>query len=270
MKQFFSLVLTVIAAVVFSYLTSFAQHQGGTKIIRQAGGPGGIQGQPFNMGELGAVIAKDSSGIHVLFIGPSESRPKAYQSVDLQAQDEILMMNGKKLTSIEDLEKGYEAAAIGSTLQFGVKRGGQLMVVSFPKADPKDLPKRQMMIMNDDGKGGKNFKMNGKDLKMAPGIDEVDHIPGLGVLVGVKDKKVVIAAVMPFAMEDPNLKSLASGDEVLSVGGKPVASTSQVISAYQETKVGDKFSFKVMHGGKETEVSVTKQEDTGVRIIRKN
>jgi S1-C subfamily serine protease len=268
MKQFFSLVLTVIAAVVFSYLTSFAQHQGGTRVIRQIGGPGGIQGQPFNMGELGAVIAKDSSGIHVLFIGPSESRPKTYQTVDLQAQDEILMMNGKKLTSIEDLEKGYEAAAIGSTLQFGVKRGGQLMVVSFPKADPKDLPKRQMMIMNDDGKGAKNFKMNGKDLKMAPGIDEVDHI--LGVLVGVKDKKVVIAAVMPFAMEDPNLKNLTSGDEVLSVGGKPVTSTAQIISAYEEAKVGDKFSFRVMHGGKETEVSVTKQEDTGVKIIRKN
>jgi S1-C subfamily serine protease len=270
MKQFFSFLLTLIATVVVSYLTSFAQQQGGTKIIRQVGGPGGIQGQPFNLGELGAVIAKDSSGIHVLFISPSESRPKAYQSVDLLAEDEILMMNGKKLTSIEDMEKGYEAAAIGSNLQFGVKRGGQLMVVSFPKADPKDLPKRQMMIMNDDGKGGKDFKFNSKDLKMAPGVTEVDHVPGLGVLVGVKDKKVVVAAVMPFAMENPALKDLTSGDEVLTVGGKPVTTTAQFVAAFEETKVGDKFSFKVMHGGKETEVTLTKQEDSGVRIIRKN
>jgi S1-C subfamily serine protease len=269
MKQLLMLLVAVLVSVSVSYVTSFAQQPGGHRIVRTIGGPGSFDGQPFSLGELGAIIAKDSSGLSVIFVGPDNMRSKAYQSVDLRQGDRILMGNGKKLNSSEELQKLYDSLAVGADLQLGVKRDGQLLIISLPKADPKDLPKRQMMVMKSDDKGNMDMELGGKKMKMAEGVTDVDHVPGLGILVGMKAKKVAIAAIMPFAADMPELKNLSMGDEVLSVAGKPAGTTADFITAYENTKVGDTFSFKVMHGGKETEISLTKQEDKGIKIINK-
>lgn len=268
MKYLLTFILSAILSAAISYTCSFAQSSSG-RVVHQLGSAGSIEGDPFSFGELGAIIFKDSSGLNVAVMGQPESRPKPYRYVDLRQGDQILMMNGSKITSTAELQKAYDALAIGGQVQLGVKRDGQLMVVSFAKADPATLPKRKMMVMKwEPGKAGGKFEMNSKELKIAPGIIDVEPVPGLGVMLGTKDGKVVVAAVMPFAQERPELKSLSSGEQVTLANGKKIASIKAFVEAYSAVSVGETFTFSVLRSGKETEISLAKQEDNNVQIIR--
>lgn len=269
MKQFIMALLTALVTVAISYICGFAQSSTGT-MVKQIGGPGQLDGEPYSLGELGAIIGKDSTGLRVMFIGPRETRPKIYQDVDLKQDDLILMMNGKRLTSTADLSKAIDSLKVGDNIQLGLKRDGQLMVVSFAKADPTSLPKRQMMVMKfDGGKGETKIKLGGKDLRIPDGIKGVEPVPGLGVLIGTKDEKLVVAAVLPFMQENPGLKALVGGDQILSVSDKPVSAPADFIAAFTAVKVGEKFTFKILHAGKEAIISMTKPEDRGTRVIER-
>jgi S1-C subfamily serine protease len=269
MKQFIIALLTALVTVAISYICSFAQSSTGT-VVKQIGGPGQLEGEPYSLGELGAIIGQDSTGLRVMFIGPREARPKTYQDIDLKQDDLILMMNGKRLTSTADLSKAIDSLKIGDNIQLGLKRDGQLMVVSFPKADPTSLPKRQMMVMKSDGgKGDTKIKLGGKDLRIPDGIKGIEPVPGLGILIGTKDNKVVVAAVLPFMQENPGLKALVGGDQILSVSDKPVNAPADFIAAFTAVKVGEKFTFKVLHAGKEAIISIIRSEDHGTRVIER-
>lgn len=230
------------------------------------------EGQPFNLPELSAVIAKQKDSLRVLFAADASSRPKAYKDVDFRTGDIILRVNGKKPTSAEELQKAYELVAIGGEVEFGIRREGKLQLVSFVKADPKDLPVRQMTMITDDGgaKGDRKIMMGGKPFEAPEGVTGVEPLFGLGLLLGHKDGKVVIAGIMPFAKEKGNLEGIQPLDLVSSFNGKPVTSVSEVVSAYDALKVGDKFRIGVKRGGDELEIAVSKPEDPGMKIIKKN
>jgi hypothetical protein len=54
--------------------------------------------------ELGSIIVAGDSGLAVQMAGPKDMRPEKYKDVDLRDNDRIIMMNGKKLTTIKDFD----------------------------------------------------------------------------------------------------------------------------------------------------------------------
>jgi S1-C subfamily serine protease len=266
MKHIFTVLLNALVAVAISYACSFAQNSG-KMVVRQMGDNAKVMGEPFNLAELGSIVLQDSAGLRVAMVAPKDRRPKAYQEIDLREGDLILMCNGKKVATSAELTKTYDEIKVGDKIQIGVKRDGQLMVVSFDKADPATLPARHMMIMkSDDGKGGAKIKMDGKDLKLPAGVKDVEILGGLGLMIGAKDGLPVIAALLPPAKEKTEFAALNSGDFIVSVSGKPATSVADVTSAYKALKPGGTFTFKTKHAGAESEISVAKPDDATLKM----
>jgi S1-C subfamily serine protease len=104
---------------------------GGQMIIRQ--------GKPDDDSDvfpaLGISIAKKEDDIVI-----SETMPNAPKN--MSQGDIIKTLNGKKMATIDDFNKEFDATKIGSTLTFGLSRGGKTITVVTPRPQPK-----QQMIM---------------------------------------------------------------------------------------------------------------------------
>ncbi len=102
--------------------------------------------------EVGGIVKLDGKELRVDRIQPVESRKEVYRAVDLREGDQVLLVNGKRVKSIEALREAYDGVATGSEVKLGLQRGEELLSVAFPKADPKDLP--GVRIIRRGGKDG--------------------------------------------------------------------------------------------------------------------
>lgn len=102
--------------------------------------------------EVGGIIMLDGKELRVDRVQPVESRKEAYRAVDLREGDHVLLVNGKRVKSIEALREAYDGAATGGEIKLGLQRGQELLSVAFPKADPKDLP--GVRVIRKEGKDG--------------------------------------------------------------------------------------------------------------------
>lgn len=228
-----------------------------------------IMGQPFNLGELGAVIVDNGREIKFLHVMPADNRPKAYKDVDVQAGDVILMCNGKRLKTLKELEEAYKATAVGAEFKMGVRRKEERFIVSFAKADPKDLPKMVMQMATTGGQasGGSGVKMQ-RFTFGGPGQDAGDVAPllGIGLIIGKKDNVFKIVGVMPNAAA----ADLKQDDIVESFNGEKIKSTQQLSDMYEKLAVGDKIELQYKRGDKTMQASLTKKEAQGRMMIRSN
>ncbi len=76
------------------------------------------------------------------------------QKVDLQKGDEILYINGKKVTEIAELRKLYEDVKAGGEVKLGVNRKENKFFVTFKKQD-SSAGGSKIIRMGGDGKGMK-------------------------------------------------------------------------------------------------------------------
>lgn len=225
-----------------------------------------IVGQPFTLGEVGAVVVDNSKEIKVLHAMPVDMRPKAYKDIDIKDGDIILMCNGKRLKTLKELEEAYNATAIGADFKLGVKRGEERMIVAFAKANSKDLPKMQMTMSTGDGPmsaGGGNVR---RMVFGGPGQNMGDIAPlmGLGIIVGKKDEVFKIVGVMPNAAKGVDFKI---DDIVESLNGEKISSTQQLAEMYEKLAVGAKLELKYKRDGKSMQASLTKPEAPPGRVM---
>jgi len=226
-----------------------------------------IIGQPFTLGEVGAVIVDNSKEIKILHAMPVDMRPKAYKDIDLKDGDVVLMCNGKRLKTLKELKEAYNATAVGADFKLGVKRGEERMIVAFAKADPKDLPKMQMTMSTGDGSmpdsGGGNVR---RMVFGGPGQNTGDVAPlvGLGIIVGKKDEVFKIVGVMQNAAKGADFKV---DDIVESLNGEKISSTQQLSEMYEKLAVGAKLELKYKRDGRPMQASLTKPEAPQGRVI---
>ncbi len=118
----------------------------GQVIIRSAGGSDSVHTLRFKadnvviLPEIGAVISVHGHDLKVDRIAPPESRVQAYKEIDIQQGDIVTLFNGTRVKNIDALRNAYHDLPTHETARVGLQRGDQLLSVSFPKADPKDLP----------------------------------------------------------------------------------------------------------------------------------
>ncbi len=223
--------------------------------------------------ELGAVIIGEEGALKVMAISPGDHRPAAYRTIDLQEGDVVIMANGIRLAKPLELDSLYKAAKVGVAIKLGIKRGDKMMIVTFPKADEKDLPKRKMMIM-----GGQN---GGEDtaaqtmtftrkLDAPADVDNLTPLVGAAVILGDKKGKVVIAGQLDLDEADPRSKEFKTGDIVISVADKAITTATAAGEVVMKIADGQDVKFIVERDGKQHTIIVTKKSSGAViKVNRK-
>ena len=199
--------ISVVCLVMTLWASVSGEDNPSGKSQETLGKAGNIQMMTFEKGsvtilnELGSIIVADSEGLLVRMSGPKEGRPEKYKDVDLRDNDRIIMLNGKKVTTIRQFEDGYKAIDTGGDIELGIKRDKIMKIVSLPKASPDELPKmRAMMISPDDGEISslENEASNTSFTTMSSeGITGIKPVPGAGIIAGEKEGDVVVMMLLP-------------------------------------------------------------------------
>jgi PDZ domain-containing secreted protein len=264
MKRAFA-TITLMIVIAISTITATAQ----TFVAHSDSTAVNIVGEPFNLGELGAVVVDDGKEIKFLHVAPADMRPKAYKDLDVQTGDVVLMCNGKRLKTLKELETAYNETAVGAEFKLGVRRQEERFIVSFAKADPKDLPKMVMQMATTGGPAS-----SGGGVKMqrftfgGPGQDASDIAPllGIGLIIGKKDDVFKIVGIMPNAAQG----DFKQDDIIESFNGEKIKSTQQLSEMYEKLAVGAKIELQYKRGDKTMQASLIKKESQGRMMIRSN
>lgn len=206
-------------------------------------------GEVLTMPELSALISENGGRIVVDHIMEAQMRPKGYEKTELQEGDVILMANGGRIGSLAGLRGLYDTAAVGSTVNLGVKRKEEMMIASFVKADPKNLPKLRMVISHgDDG--------------------SVLEIPQVGLIFGSEGKTIVVREVLPNASGTVH-GEVEAGDRILRLNGSALHSMRDFRTAYDKLPLGSRIQLLTSRSGKNRELVFPKPKDDGPVIIRR-
>lgn len=245
-----SLILTTLLIAI--PILSSAQSR--TLIIQKGDSGQKIQseGDVFMVPELNAVIAEDSGKISVLNIIQRQGHEADSPNADIKEGDMILMANGKSMKSLGDLKDLYSHAGIGTEVKLGLKRGEAMLMTSFKKADPKDLPQGKVIIN-----------------RVGPGGDDMVGMPGVGVFMKPKGKHLVVDDVLPISEKVLKPGDIRKGDIVSSINGKAVSSPDQFSDAFSKIKVGDPVELKIQRGKTTKTVSFSRPKDPGRMVIRR-
>ena len=223
-------------------------------VIKHGDGKGVLRGDAdvelLHIPELSAMIAENGGGVTIDRIMEPAMRAKGYEQTEVKEGDMILMVNGKKISTLSVLKELYNSASTGSTMKLGIKRNDEMMIASFVKADPSTMPHMRMMISKD---------------------DEGDFlgIPQVGLRFTSKGKDVVIKEVLPNAATVLQGVDVKEGDVVTALNASPIKSFKVFETLYQKIRVGDRVEMTVGRGDKTMKIVFSKPENNGRVMIRR-
>ncbi len=244
---------SLVLLLALFLLASFAAESQQMKIIRR--GPGGDQTKTFNQDdllvipELSAVLLVQDKEIIVDHIMEPEMRLKGHETTDAKEGDKVLMADGKRLAGIKDLRELYEKAAPGATVKLGIRRGEEMVLASFVKVDPKDLPKTRMVI-----NGGGDDK-------------ELMVLPAAGIVLTMKGGKIVVDKII----EDHKIKGadIKEGDVITAINGASVSAIPELQGRFEKVAVGSTVEITTKRGSATNTFSFVKPKDEGRVVVRR-
>jgi len=216
------------------------------------------------LNELGAIIVSEDSSLVVQMVMPAKDRAAEYKAADLQAQDKILMLNGKKIVAIKDLDDGYQKIDVGGDVKLAIKRGKDMMIVSFPKADPEKQSSSQTLVMRtqtdkpacqskDIEKGAQVINLDGSNGELFP-------VLAAGIILTDDDQNVKIMALLPNAGKVYKNISVSEGDIIKSLQKKDITSSAQFSEIFEKIPVDNRVDLIIDRNGEEIAVSFDKKE----------
>jgi PDZ domain-containing secreted protein len=243
-----------------------------------SGKTGDVQMMAFEKGsvtilnETGSIIVTDDEGLVVQMAGPKETRTKKYQDVDLRDSDRIIMLNGERITTIQQFEDGYKAIEVGNDVELGVKRDMIMMIVSFPKAAPDELPRMQTMLISEEDGEISSVETAGDNTNItaisSEGLTAIKPLPGAGLVVAEKEGDVTVMMVLPNARDVMKENQLEQGDIIQSLQGREISSSKQFSDEFEEIPVGSKVSIKYFRDGETGTTTFIKQETSGAMELK--
>jgi len=115
-------------------------------------------GKVLHIEEIQSIITEHNDVILVEAVLPPDTRLEQYRDIQISKNDTVLMVNGKRVGSVKDLEKMYKDYAVGEEFKLGVRGKDGLRIVAFKKADPGQFPKKRVMKMTVEEKDGEVTK----------------------------------------------------------------------------------------------------------------
>ncbi|MGB5105244.1 MAG: PDZ domain-containing protein [Candidatus Zixiibacteriota bacterium] len=228
-------------------------------------GEGKPQMQFFSSGdvvfihELGAVLMLRDKNIIVDMVNPPNQRSKEYQMVDVKKDDVIMMVNGKKATALADLKIAYDSASVGQEIKFGIRRGKNMMIATFAKADQSKIAQQQVMTF--DSEAGGDIALgdgNKKVMKFGPGEGNIAIVSELALILSEVDSKVAVTGIMDSENSIIKQTGIGLNDVVTEIQSINVKSIKEFNEVYSKLKVGDEFSVVFQHDGKAVSAKATK------------
>ncbi len=216
------------------------------------------------LNELGAIVMPRDKAFVIDMVNPAGQRAKEYQAVDLKKDDEIIMINGKKVTALADLKSAYEAVAVGQDVKLGIRRDKTMMIVSFPKGDTSKM--QQQVVMAFDTKGGgdslaaESWTGGGgkKVMRFDSGGGNIIMISELGLILNESDSKITIIGIQNDAPESVKDSKAIVGDVVSAIQATKVKSMKEFLDLYEKLAIGVEFSISIEHDGKVVEAKAVK------------
>jgi S1-C subfamily serine protease len=125
-----------------------------------------------------------------------------------------------------------------------------MMYVTFPKADPGDMPRHTMRIVTDGEEGTQVF-------------------PAVGVILKEKENAVVIQDIIE--MENTAVKGLdvRKGDTIRSINGKRVSTLGSYSAIFDAIEIGDRVTWQIERKGARKEVSFARPKPMGRVMIKR-
>jgi hypothetical protein len=111
--------------------------------------------------EVGAVVTLENKKLIVSNVFGKEMRKEENKKADIQKGDEVLYVNGKRISDPKELRKIYEDVKTGGDIKLGIDRGGNKFFVTFKK---DDAPQGMRRIIKS-GPDGKMRDENGNEIK---------------------------------------------------------------------------------------------------------
>jgi S1-C subfamily serine protease len=205
--------------------------------------------EAFFLPEIATLVTAEGKDLKIQMAPPAGQLREPYRSVDVKTGDMVLLANGKRVKTIADLKRTYEATAIGAEFALGLQRGQELMIAAYPKADSEALPKRTMRIVTSDAPGTEVF-------------------PAVGVALTEKERRVSVSQLLPVEKSAVHGLDVKEGDVIGSMNGKPVTSLQAFVTAYDALKVGTAVVWELRREGNTVSVTFAKPQPAGQVIIR--
>jgi len=263
------LFITIGTAIVLPVSTPHAQQAAERRVMTFQ------KGEVFFLNEFGAVVTKGDSGLTVAMSPPPDSRTKAYRDVDLKEKDVVMMFNGKRMKTIADLQGRYDSLKPGDEIKLGIRRGGEMRIVAFPKVDQSTLPQTQRIMLRGDADTAQaqttGAPQTGVMRTWSGGASggEIIALPEMGLVFTEKDSAVVIASILPNAEALFHENIPAEGDVVKAIGGKDVRALDRFQEIYDKIPIGETVQLVFIHDKKETAVSAKKTEAPPQKMLIK-
>jgi len=237
----------------FSLVAALAVLTIGASVTRAQSAQLKIEGQPFVLNEFGAVIGEHDGTLEIdMVVIEPENRDAAYREIDLKAQDQILMFNGKRVKSTAEFEAAYNALKPGDDVTLAIKRERHRMMVSFPKGKPNARGPRIMVRTAPQGEAG-----------------DVTPILGLGILVSETEGKVEVVDALPTPPGVEIKQVFEKGDIIVKLQDKPVVSIADLETRFGKIAVGDEVSFEVTRDGGKDVFTIAKPDAPQGRVTIK-
>ncbi len=246
----------LLALSVLVSVSATAQEHAGKSLQFTTSG----DGEMFMFKELMAGVMQHEDGPQVEFAMPSEQRLEVYRKVDIKQNDIIMMVNGKRIRTVDNLRKAFESIKIGEDVKLGIKRGKDMTIVSFAKGDPDKFPKMKITTMSGPAGKGKDEGGAMTIVRGGPGAVEVAMLSGTGILVAKKQDALVIMAFMEDGKQALGDADIQVGDRIVSFQGGEVTETDKLSELFDEIKVGEEITLVLAREKKEFTVTFAKPE----------
>ena len=262
MRVFRILQILALAAAIAALISTQAWGQAHTQMKTLDVGEGGA----FIIPEIGAVVTLEEKTLKIIDVLPADMKAKEYKDIEVKVGDQILMLNGKKLESVDKLETLYKEIKVGDEVKFGVRRGSGMLMISYAKAEEKAGGNMQIMTMSGppgaDPKGGSfNFNIEGDAEGILP-------VPELAVILGEENGQVKVLQMFPHAKEMYPAGGVQAGDIFTSINDTKIATSDEFQKVYDGIKIGETVTLGILRNGEDSIVKVLKPEQK-MKIIKK-
>ena len=254
-------IIIIVFALMLAAIVAQAQ-----MIIKKSEAKGG---EFFFINELALLVMTENNSIKVEHILPTESRPEEYRDIEIKKDDEILMVNKKRVKSVTELKNVYDTAKISDKIKLGLRRGEEMFIIEFAKMDADRLPKRKIMVMSKtiDSSGGDKVrtKIFSNDMVIDDKEGPVEILMGTGLIFQEKNGKIIVIKNM---LNFDQVSSIKEGAEVISLNNTEIKSLNQFCDSYKQLETGKEVKLVISFNKKQMEVVFEKPAVKGKAIIR--
>ncbi len=200
----------------------------------------------FLLQELNAMIIENDEGLLVEMIMGQPSGGSEAMDDELQRGDAILMVNGKRTSSVSVIRETYESLSKGDEIKIGVRRGETRFIVRAVKGDiPENIPGRMVLSFDTD-------EGNPPTL-----------LPELGVLVTDNESGIQITSMLE-PMLPVDLQNQELDDYLIqTVNGKRFEMAQNLQQYLNSLEVVDAIVLKIEKNGSQKTLELEKQEPRG-------